>query len=44
MLVLTHFSQRYPSTEPFVAEARAIFENVVAAKDGKRVPLPRVPR
>ncbi len=40
-LVLTHFSQRYPSTEPFLAEARPIFENVVAAKDGKRVPIPR---
>lgn len=40
-LVLTHFSQRYPSVEPFVAEARPIFENVVAAKDGKRVPIPR---
>nr|XP_061811039.1 ribonuclease Z-like [Nerophis lumbriciformis] len=40
-LVLTHFSQRYPSVEPFLAEARPIFENVVAAKDGKRVSIPR---
>lgn len=40
-LVLTHFSQRYPSVEPFLAEARPIFPNVVAAKDGKRVPIPR---
>lgn len=40
-LVLTHFSQRYPSTEPFLAEARPIFEHVVAAKDGRRVPIPR---
>ncbi|MEQ8276628.1 MAG: ribonuclease Z [Deltaproteobacteria bacterium] len=43
-LVLTHFSQRYPSVEPFLAEARPIFENVVAAKDGKRVPIPREKR
>lgn len=40
-LVLTHFSQRYPSTEPFLAEARAIHPDVVVAKDGKRVPIPR---
>ena len=41
LLVLTHFSQRYPSTEPFVEEAGAIHDNVVAARDGKRVPIPR---
>jgi len=35
-LVLTHFSQRYTSTQPFVEEAREIFPNVVAAKDTKR--------
>ncbi len=40
-LVLTHFSQRYPSTQAFVDEAKPIFENVVAAKDGKRIPISR---
>ncbi len=44
LLVLTHFSQRYPRNEPFVEEASAIFENVVAARDGKRVPIAREPR
>lgn len=44
LLVLTHFSQRYLSTDPFVDEARPIFPNVVAARDGKRVPVPREPR
>ena len=39
-LVLTHFSQRYTSVEPFVAEAREIFENVVAANDGDTIPVP----
>lgn len=40
-LVLTHFSQRYPSTEPFLREARAIHPDVVAARDGGRVTIPR---
>jgi ribonuclease Z len=40
-LVLTHFSQRYQSTEPFLQEARAIFPNAVAAKDCKRFEVPR---
>lgn len=40
-LVLTHFSQRYQSVEPFLAEARKIFENVVAAKDGRRIAVER---
>lgn len=39
-LVLTHFSQRYPSDKPFLAEARAIFDNVVAARDGGVIPVP----
>ena len=43
-LVLTHFSQRYQSTEPFLEEARPIFPNVVAAKDGKRIPIERPKR
>ena len=40
-LVLTHFSQRYPSTKPFVKEAEAVFPSVVAVRDLDRVPLPR---
>lgn len=38
-LVLTHFSQRYPSLKAFREEASAIHDNVVLAKDGKRVPV-----
>ena len=41
LLVLTHFSQRYPSTQPFYDEAAAIFPNVVVARDLKRVPVPK---
>jgi ribonuclease Z len=40
-LVLTHFSQRYPSTQPFLEEARAVFAGAVAVRDGDRVPVPR---
>jgi ribonuclease Z len=40
-LVLTHFSQRYTSTQPFVDEAAAIFPHVVAARDTKRYPIPK---
>jgi ribonuclease BN (tRNA processing enzyme) len=36
---LTHFSQRYDSAEPVLAEARAIHGDVVAAEDGLVVPL-----
>ncbi len=39
-LVLTHFSQRYTSVEPFVTEARQYFENVVAANDGDTIGVP----
>ena len=39
-LVLTHFSQRYPENAPFVDEAKAIFANVVAVRDGDVVPMP----
>ena len=43
-LVLTHFSQRYGSTKPFVEEARAEFDGeVVAVRDGDRVPVPKRP-
>jgi len=40
-LVLTHFSQRYRSVEPFLEEARSFHPDVVAVQDGDRVPLPR---
>jgi ribonuclease Z len=38
-LVLTHFSARYDSSDEFVAEAKPIFENVVAANDFDRVEI-----
>jgi ribonuclease Z len=40
-LVLTHFSQRYPDDAPFLAEAAAIFPDVVAARDGATIPMPK---
>ena len=40
-LVLTHFSQRYGSTRPFVEEASTIYPEVRAVRDLDRVPLPR---
>ena len=40
-LVLTHFSQRYPRVKDFLEEARPVFENVVAAEDGMRIPVPK---
>ena len=41
-LVLTHFSQRYGDDgEVFAAEAREVTDDVVAADDLLRVPLPR---
>ncbi len=41
LLVLAHFSQRYPDVEPLVAEAAAVFPTVVAARDLDRIALPR---
>jgi ribonuclease Z len=40
-LVLTHFSQRYGSLKPFLEEARALHDDVVAVRDGDRVSVPR---
>ena len=46
LLVLTHFSQRYPDSGVYLDEARPIFPEVVAAVepregyDGHRIPLP----
>lgn len=39
-LVLTHFSRRYPSADPFLEEAREIFEDCVVARDGLKVGVP----
>jgi ribonuclease Z len=39
-LVLTHFSQRYPDDAAHLAEARELFDDVVAARDLMRVPVP----
>ena len=36
-LILTHFSGRYADTSPLVAEAKKIFPNVEAAKDGMKI-------
>jgi ribonuclease Z len=40
-LVLTHYSQRYgDDPEPFVEEAREVFDDVVAAADLQRIAMP----
>lgn len=39
-LVITHFSQRYPDETILLDEARAEFDDVVAAHDLLRVPVP----
>jgi ribonuclease Z len=40
-LVLTHFSQRYPSLDGFGAEAGRVFRDVVVARDLEKVPVPK---
>ena len=40
-VVLTHFSQRYPRTDGFLAEAREVHDDVVCAEDGLTVTVPR---
>ncbi|MDX9720764.1 MAG: ribonuclease Z [Myxococcota bacterium] len=40
-LVISHFSQRYPSASAFLAEAQAIFPATIAARDLERVVVPR---
>ena len=39
-LVITHFSQRYPDVRVLLDEAAAVFDDVVAAVDLLRVPVP----
>ena len=41
LLVLTHFSQRYPTPDPFVEEASRFHANTVAARDGLAIDMPR---
>jgi len=38
--VLTHFSQRYSDIEAFLDEAREEFDDVIAASDLDRIPVP----
>ena len=40
-VVLSHFSQRYPSDQPFRVEASAIHDSVQIARDGDQFPIPR---
>lgn len=44
MLVLTHYSQRYLSSEAFADEASKLHPNVVAANDGDVIKFPPNPR
>ena len=39
-LVISHFSQRYPDATILLDEARAEFDDVIAAYDFLRVPVP----
>jgi len=39
-LVITHFSQRYPDESVLLEEARREFDDVVAARDLARIPVP----
>jgi ribonuclease Z len=39
-LLLTHFSQRYPDLDRFLAEAREVFDDTVVAEDLASVPVP----
>ena len=41
-LILGHFSARYKKTTEFVDEAKTIFENTVAAKDGKTYSIKKI--
>ena len=38
-LILTHFSRRYTNISPLVAEAKKVFDNVLAAEDFMRMKL-----
>ena len=40
-LILTHFSQRYLSIKEFVIEAKMVFENTIAVRDGDEIEILR---
>ncbi|MBS0622411.1 MAG: ribonuclease Z [Verrucomicrobia bacterium] len=41
LLVLTHYSARYPDSRPFEQEAKSIFPNTIAAEDLMVIPFPK---
>lgn len=43
LLVLTHFSQRYPDASVLLEEAAAVFPNAVLARDLETIPVPPRP-
>ncbi len=43
-LILTHFSQRYPSSSLFEEEARQVHPDTIAVNDGDQIYLPKVKR
>jgi ribonuclease Z len=43
-VILVHYSQRYKSLAPFAREAKAHHPDVIAARDGDVIPLPRLER
>jgi ribonuclease Z len=43
LLALTHYSQRYQTTDEFAAEARRVHPHVVALQDGDALEVPRRP-
>jgi len=43
-LILTHFSQRYNTTEVFEQEAQKIFKNTIAARDGMEIEFEAIRR
>lgn len=38
-LVIGHFSTRYESSEPLKEEAKTVFKNTIAARDGKKIDI-----
>ncbi len=40
-LVIGHFSARYKDTSKLLNEAKAVFENTVAAEDGMVISIPQ---
>lgn len=42
LLVIGHYSKRYPTPELLLAEAREVFPNVIAADEGMRIDIPKI--